>query len=133
MASSSKVCARVVRIASHEGAQPIDFPLQRDGTISFESLSHQFSDHGSFKGLYYKASKESQKTIVFLDMKTMSFFAPDFEGDWKDTIYICEFFSPTPSTSTCNSNTIVFMVAKCCNCMNIVYRFFSNYFTSSNC
>ena len=102
MAHSSEVSEYVANIVANEGEDPIEIPLQDDGTISLAQLNSEFSKFGQVTGLFFRTSQK-RKRAVKLDTSRNCLLPPEPLSKWDDTHYICVF----NKTSTGNSNNIV--------------------------
>ena len=85
MAHSSEVSDYVANIVAHKGDDPIQIPLQDNGTISLAVLKSQF---GQVTGLYFLISTNC-KRAVNLDISGNYFLPPKPSNKWGNTLYIC--------------------------------------------
>lgn len=72
-----------VKVAEDEGEEPIELPLEDDGTLLLSTLAAQFP---GTSGLKFRTESNTFRGVRLADVK----FHPP-ENSWSDTIYYCVF------------------------------------------
>lgn len=72
-----------LKVAEDEGEEPIELPLEEDGTLLLSTLTAQFP---GTSGLKFRTESNTFRGVRLADVK----FHPP-EDSWGDTVYYCVF------------------------------------------
>ncbi|XP_065215918.1 TAR DNA-binding protein 43-like [Planococcus citri] len=103
-----------LKVAEDEGEEPIELPLEEDGTLLLSTLTAQFP---GTSGLKFRTESNTFRGVRLADVK----FHPP-EESWGDTVYYCVFLKENKRKSDDNNDNLVAKTKRiyCMKCTDLI-------------